>query len=66
MLEGNGQVGDVDELYELAEIMQDASFCGLGQSVPIPLRSALTHFENEFRQLEQNASIKVALHGEEN
>lgn len=54
MIEGQGQVGDVQELYELADVMHDSSFCGLGQSVPIPMRSALTHFTQEFAALERN------------
>jgi NADH:ubiquinone oxidoreductase subunit F (NADH-binding) len=65
MIEESGQVGDVDELLELADTMQDASFCGLGQSVPMPMRSALTHFEKEFRQLEGIPRVKIAVHGGE-
>jgi NADH-quinone oxidoreductase subunit F len=49
---GEGKTGDVDELYALAEVMFDSSFCGLGQSVPIPMRSALTHFKQEFYEAE--------------
>jgi NADH:ubiquinone oxidoreductase subunit F (NADH-binding) len=50
---GEGKPGDVDELYALAEVMFDSSFCGLGQSVPIPMRSALTHFVQEFNEAEK-------------
>jgi NADH:ubiquinone oxidoreductase subunit F (NADH-binding) len=35
-------------LRELADIMQLASFCGLGQSVAIPVKSALDHFTSDF------------------
>jgi NADH:ubiquinone oxidoreductase subunit F (NADH-binding)/NADH:ubiquinone oxidoreductase subunit E len=49
MAEGRGYAGDIDELRALAENMQDASFCGLGQSVPIPMKSALTHFGADFQ-----------------
>jgi NADH:ubiquinone oxidoreductase subunit F (NADH-binding)/NADH:ubiquinone oxidoreductase subunit E len=45
---GGTQAGDVATLYELANVMQAASFCGLGQSVAIPLRSGLTQFAEEF------------------
>ncbi len=55
MAGGKGQPGDVDELYGLAEVMFDSSFCGLGQSVPIPMRSALTQFEQVFRDAERQA-----------
>ncbi len=49
-----GQKGDLDELKTLAELMQDSSFCGLGQSVAIPMKSALTHFGAEFAKAENN------------
>lgn len=47
-----GRQGDVEELQTLAALMQDSSFCGLGQSVPIPMKSVMEHFEAEFRKLE--------------
>ena len=49
-----GQKGDLDELKTLAELMQDSSFCGLGQSAAIPMKSALTHFGAEFAKAENN------------
>lgn len=52
MAEGKGIKGDTDELKTLAALMQDSSFCGLGQSVPIPMKSVLTHFEAEFEKTE--------------
>lgn len=48
LAEGDGQSGDLDELAALASVMQTASFCGLGQSVYLPVTSALRHFEDEF------------------
>jgi NADH:ubiquinone oxidoreductase subunit F (NADH-binding) len=53
MAVGDGKPGDVDELYTLAEVMFDSSFCGLGQSVPIPMRSALTQFNQVFKNAEK-------------
>jgi NADH:ubiquinone oxidoreductase subunit F (NADH-binding) len=53
MASGQGQQGDTEELITLAAIMQDSSFCGLGQSVPIPMKSALTHFSKEFAKAEK-------------
>lgn len=47
-----GNPGDVDELRKLADVMFDSSFCGLGQSVPIPMRSALDNFTDEFTAAE--------------
>ena len=43
-----GRAGDVEKLKELAELMQTASFCGLGQAVAIPVKSALGHFTDDF------------------
>jgi NADH:ubiquinone oxidoreductase subunit F (NADH-binding) len=48
MDEGHTQPNDVATLFDLANVMQAASFCGLGQSVAIPLRSGLTQFAEEF------------------
>ncbi len=53
MASGQGQQGDTQELQTLADIMQDSSFCGLGQSVPIPMKSVLTHFGAEFAKAEK-------------
>ncbi|OGO11540.1 MAG: hypothetical protein A2Y53_04170 [Chloroflexi bacterium RBG_16_47_49] len=53
MSAGEGKSGDVDELFALAEVMFDSSFCGLGQSVPIPMRSALTQFNQVFKDAEK-------------
>jgi NADH:ubiquinone oxidoreductase subunit F (NADH-binding) len=55
MAAGEGRPGDVDELFALAEVMFDSSFCGLGQSVPIPMRSALTQFNQAFKEAENPA-----------
>ncbi len=55
MAAGEGQPGDVDELQALAAVMFDASFCGLGQSVPLPMRSALANFASAFHVAESGA-----------
>ncbi len=52
MAEGKGVKGDTEELKTLAALMQDSSFCGLGQSVAIPMKSVLTHFGAEFAKAE--------------
>lgn len=53
MAAGEGKVGNVDELLALAEVMFDSSFCGLGQSVPTPIRSALSQFAQDFEDAEK-------------
>ena len=46
---------DVPVLLELAQVMRDASICGLGQAAPNPLISALRHFPAEFSATERRA-----------
>ena len=48
LAEGDGLPGDIEELKQLADLMEAASFCGLGQSVKIPVGSALRTFQDEF------------------
>jgi NADH-quinone oxidoreductase subunit F len=45
---GNGKEGDVELLEELAETLQEASLCALGQSAPNPVLSTLRHFRDEY------------------
>jgi len=39
---------DLALLTELANVMRDASICGLGQAAPNPLLSVIKHFPEEF------------------
>jgi NADP-reducing hydrogenase subunit HndC len=48
LAEGSGLESDIEELRTIADVMQVASFCGLGQSVYLPVKSALAHFGEEF------------------
>ena len=54
MAAGNGKAGDVTELTMLANHMTQASFCGLGQSVGIPMNSALENFAEAFERAENS------------
>jgi len=49
--EGNGDVQDLDKMVEIATTMQAMSLCPLGQSVILPITSALQHFRAEFEAL---------------
>jgi formate dehydrogenase len=40
-------VWDADTLQDLAQVMGDASICGLGQAAPNPIRCVLDHFPHE-------------------
>jgi NADH:ubiquinone oxidoreductase subunit F (NADH-binding)/NADH:ubiquinone oxidoreductase subunit E len=53
LADGIGRPGDVHQLKQLADVMQIASFCGLGQSVAIPVKSALAHFSKQFQAAEK-------------
>ncbi len=50
MVNGQGRPGDVEELKALADHLQSASFCGLGQSAGVPMNSAIQHFAQAFEQ----------------
>jgi len=47
---GEAQTDDLQELARLADMLQTASFCGLGQSAAIPIKSALAHFAPAFQK----------------
>lgn len=47
---GKGRAGDVAQLAELADHLQSASFCGLGQSAALPMKSALQYFGEAFQR----------------
>jgi formate dehydrogenase len=40
---------DPELLGDLAQVMTDASICGLGQAAPNPLRSVLRYFPEDLR-----------------
>ena len=46
--QGAGKLEDIPKMKELSHTMQKASLCGLGQTTPNPVLSALRHFEEEF------------------
>jgi NADP-reducing hydrogenase subunit HndC len=52
LADGAGRAGDVIALTQLADLLQTASFCGLGQSAAIPTKSALMHFAETFETAE--------------
>ncbi len=45
---GQGREADLAELDELARMIRDTSLCGLGQSAPNSVLTALRHFRHEF------------------
>jgi NADH:ubiquinone oxidoreductase subunit F (NADH-binding)/(2Fe-2S) ferredoxin len=49
--DGNGQPGDLEQMVSVASAMQATSLCPLGQSVILPITSALQNFRSEFEAL---------------
>jgi NADH:ubiquinone oxidoreductase subunit F (NADH-binding)/(2Fe-2S) ferredoxin/NAD-dependent dihydropyrimidine dehydrogenase PreA subunit len=47
---GEGKAGDLELLEELAEFMESASLCALGQSAPFPVVSTLKYFRDEYEE----------------
>ena len=46
--EGTATMEDFNKLKSLAQTMKTSSFCGLGQSAPVPLLTLVKYFEEEF------------------
>lgn len=43
--DGKGTASDITLLQEIGEMMATACFCGLGQAAPIPVLTAIKHFD---------------------
>ena len=46
--EGKGNMDDLDELEDLAQMIKTGALCGLGQSAPNPVVSTLQYFKDEY------------------
>ena len=46
--QGGGRKGDLENMLQLAETMFKSSLCPLGQSLVMPIKSALENFKDEF------------------
>jgi NADH:ubiquinone oxidoreductase subunit F (NADH-binding)/(2Fe-2S) ferredoxin len=45
---GEAELEDLDKLEELAQMVKDASLCGLGQTAPNPVLTTLKYFRDEY------------------
>lgn len=45
---GEADLDDLDRLEELAQMVKDASLCGLGQTAPNPVLTTLKYFRDEY------------------
>ena len=50
IVHGEGKMSDLDELRELADMIESTALCGLGKGAPKPVISALNGFPEEFRE----------------
>jgi len=48
VISGEATAEDLDYMITLSEVMQQASFCPLGQSLIMPVKSAIENFRDEF------------------
>ena len=47
---GEGREGDIEELKELADMIENTALCGLGKSAPLPVLSTLKTFREEYEE----------------
>ncbi len=50
IVEGKGEMSDLDELEELATMVSSMALCGLGKSAPLPVISTLKRFRDEYEE----------------
>ena len=48
IIEGKGEMEDLEKMEELASYIKSASLCGLGQTAPNPVLSTLRYFRDEY------------------
>ena len=48
IVEGKGEMEDIDRLETLAKTIKDTALCGLGQTAPNPVLSTLRYFREEY------------------
>ena len=60
IVDGKGEMSDLDELEELAHMVQSMALCGLGKSAPLPVLSTLRNFRDEY--VEHIVDKKCAAH----
>ena len=60
IVDGKGEMSDLDELEELAYMVQSMALCGLGKSAALPVMSTLKVFHDEY--VEHVVEKKCASH----
>lgn len=60
IVDGKGEMEDLEKLEELGHFIKDRSLCGLGKSAPLPVLSTIQNFRDEY--IEHIADKKCAAH----
>ena len=50
IVNGKGKAGDIEQLEELADMIENTALCGLGKSAPKPVISTIRAFRNEYEE----------------
>jgi NADH-quinone oxidoreductase subunit F len=50
IFDGQGQISDLDRLYDIAKKIEGRTICAFGEAVSWPVTSFLDHFRDEFEQ----------------
>ncbi|MBM4331453.1 MAG: NADH-quinone oxidoreductase subunit NuoF [Deltaproteobacteria bacterium] len=58
---GEGQQGDIEQLTELGERIQESALCGLGQTAPNPVLSTLRFFRDEYEEHIKNKHCRAGV-----
>ena len=56
---GVDREANIDVLVDLCEVMTDASLCAMGGLTPLPVRSALTHFTEDFQHERHDEEVSA-------
>lgn len=61
IVDGKGELEDLDRLEELAEMVKSMALCGLGKSAPLPVLSTLKLFRDEYEEhiIDKKCKAKV-------
>lgn len=61
IVNGKGELEDLDRLEELATMVKSMALCGLGKSAPLPVLSTLRYFRDEYKEhiVEHKCRAKV-------
>lgn len=62
--QGEGEEGDIELLLELGDTIKESAMCGLGQTAPNPVISAIKNFREEFETHIKNKYCQAGVCGE--